>query len=173
MASTVVLGTSHQLQGLQNLSNSVADQDYADLVEQLICLYQIDFILEEASGLGPTPAQRLAESLGPNRYLDIDPHRRDRQKFGIAQETDLPQLIDPGDPSKSREIARWTSLEDHAKREELWLRRILEHQFKNGLVICGFFHTLSFALRLRSAGFETRACHYMPHHKLAVSAVRN
>lgn len=171
MANAVVLGTSHQLQGIQNLSNSVADPDYADLVEQLICSYRIDFIFEEASGLGPTTAQGLAESLGPDCYLDIDPHRRDRPRFGIAQNTDSPQLIDPGDPSKAREIARWARLGDHAKREGLWLQRILERQFKNGLVICGFFHTLSLAFRLQSGGFETKACSYMPHHKLGASAV--
>jgi hypothetical protein len=156
------------LQGIQNLPKSVADPDYKDLVEQLICAHQVDFIFEEASGLGPTTAQGLAQSLGPNRYLDIDPHREERNKFGIAQETDSPQLIDPADPSKSREVARWVSVGEHDKREELWLSTIKEHGFQKGLVICGFFHTLSFALRLRSAGFETEACYYMPHHKLGV-----
>jgi hypothetical protein len=171
MASVVVLGTSHQLQGIQNLPSSIADPDYTDLVAQLICAHRIDSIFEEASGLGPTTAQGLAQSLGPNRYLDIDPPREERHKFGIAQETDSPQLIDPGDPSKSREIARWASVGEHDKREELWLRRVLEHDFANALIICGHFHTLSFAFRLRSAEFETKACHYMPHHKLRVLAV--
>jgi hypothetical protein len=92
MASVIVLGTSHQLIRMLSLANSVRDPDYEDLTEQLICRYQIDFIFEQASGLGPTTAQELAQPISI-RYLDIHPRREERHKFGIAQDTDSPQFI--------------------------------------------------------------------------------
>jgi len=80
-------------------------------------------------------------------------------------------LIDEYACSNSPEVACWLKVEDQAKREALWLCKILEQNFGNGLVICGCPHTLSFAFRLLSAGFETKACYYMPHHKLRVFTV--
>jgi hypothetical protein len=167
---SVVLGTSHQLQGIQDLQGSLCDLDYKDLLEQLIWNHKTDFIFEEASGLGPTTARHLAQQLGRN-YLDIDPNSNERQVYGITQKTDFHQPIDPGNPDKSSEVFWWVIADEHAKREEIWLGKILEAKFDNGLVICGFFHILSFAFRLRSAGFHTRVCYYMPHHKLRLLTV--
>jgi hypothetical protein len=92
VASVIVVGTSHQFIRMLSLANSVRDPDDEDLSEQLICCYQIDFIFEEESGLGPTTAQELAQPMSI-RYLDIHPRREERHNFGIAQDTDSPEFI--------------------------------------------------------------------------------
>ncbi len=156
------------MQGADKGRCNVDDPSYVDLIEQVVSGERIDFIFEETSGLGPTAAERLAQSIwGQNHYLDVDPPRGERQKHGISADTGEFYPIDPCDPEKSKDVAQWENVEEHIKREELWLQRIKDTAFAKALMICGSAHILSFAYRLRSAEFDVKALYYMPHHKLS------
>jgi len=88
MSKTVlVLAVPHQLQGPKFLG-FVADPSYNLLVKSAVLRRGVNFIFEEASGLGPSVAEEIARTLlGPGHYMDIDPSREEREKYGIAKET--------------------------------------------------------------------------------------
>lgn len=170
MTKTVILlGTSHRLQGAERGVANIEDPDYETLVEQLSQTYSVDFVFEEATGLGPTFAQRFTlEKIGPNRYKDIDPSAEGRRKLGISGETGKHYWIgklnfDTGHWGFGREEL----IEAHEKREHLWLPFIREQEFSSALLICGQAHLLSFAFRLKSEGFDVKAYCYMPYALLA------
>jgi hypothetical protein len=164
----VLFGTSHRLQGAVKGRFNVDDPTYAELIERLISEQQIDFILEEATGLGPTTAEKIALChWGQNHYLDVDPSKQERPEHDVKAQTGEVLLLDPEDPQKSKDFAYWEHVEDHIKREELWLRRIQDASFTRALMICGAAHLLSFSFRLRSAALDVKALYYMPHHKLS------
>lgn len=156
-ARVMVIGVSHRLQGSPNYPDGVDDPGYLDMLRTVIFEQSVDFIFEEASGCGRTTAARLADSLKSVRYLDIDPHLAVRQEFGIVKDTGQPF------PDVITDEER---VEEDSKREEYWCKQIAERDFKSGLVICGYLHTLSVAFRLRSAGFGLKFDHYIPHDKL-------
>jgi hypothetical protein len=162
--SIVVLGTYHQITGAENGRLKVDDPDYSTLVESLISSKRLGFIFEEASGLGPTRAQQLASFSDTIGYLDIDPGREERPAFGIGKDT---ADSVPIDPMGSREMAHWHKLEEHDKREELWLQRIGTCTFEKALLICGLNHMLSMSFRLQLAGYEVEALSYEPLRKVA------
>jgi hypothetical protein len=153
-----VLATLHVVQGAEKRAGNVHDPMYVALLRKLMESEGVDFIFEEASGLGPTLAENLAlERLGFLRYLDIDPARGDRADFGIPGNSSEPHMI--GEPPTVA-FANWQVLDVHAKREELWIQRIQQHKFESALVICGLVHLLSFAFRLQSAKFSVQAINY-------------
>lgn len=159
----VILGTSHALQMAENWQDrkyNVDDSVYIELVEHFTTCsgVPVGYIFEEASGRGPTAAERLAEGLHLE-YMDIDPHPDNRHLHGLCRETGQP-LDEPF------ESVRWTFAEKQFKREDFWVQRIREAQFQSAIVICGLAHTLSLAGRLIAAGFEVFAHEYMPHDKL-------
>jgi hypothetical protein len=136
----------------------VYDPMYVTLLNNLMASEGVDFIFEEASGLGPTIAEKLAlEQLAFGHYVDIDPARSERAEFGIPANSSEPLMI--GAPPTVA-FANWQVLDVHAKREELWLRRMKEHRFESALVICGLVHLLSFAFRLQAAQFSVQAINY-------------
>jgi hypothetical protein len=150
-----VLGTSHRVQGSPIFPESVDDPGYTTLVSELIFNERIDFVFEEAGGGGQTTAARLAGS--PEiRYRDIDADPEPISQFGIRQLGTAGEP-DPGDAEL---------VEDHNKREERWCARIVEQDFKSGLVICGYEHTLSISFKLRSAGLDVKCGSYLPYDKL-------
>lgn len=153
-----VLATLHVIQGAEKRLGNVHDPMYVALLNKLIASESVDFIFEEASGLGPTIAEKLSlEELGYGRYLDIDPGRGDRAEFGITASSNEPHMI--GTPPKVG-FANWQILGVHDKREKLWLERIQQHKFESALVICGLVHLLSFAFRLQAANFSVQAIDY-------------
>jgi hypothetical protein len=153
-----VLGTLHALQGAEKRLGNVHDPVYVALLNQLMTSEAVDFIFEEASGLGPTIAEKLAlEKLDFGHYVDLDPARGDRPEFGLPLDSHEPHMI--GAPPKVA-FAHWLILDVHAKREELWIRRIQQSEFKSALVICGLVHLLSFASRLQFAKFSVQAINY-------------
>jgi hypothetical protein len=170
MASIVVLGTDHRLQG-KKFPQHVDDPGYRELLLQLMS--GVDFIFEEASGRHPTTAEELKKELRelaqeqPINYMDIDPGPDERNELGIARNTVHSHLIN------GERLGQYdcVCVEENAKREAVWLCKIFKEKFRNGLVICGLPHTLSFAFKLESVGFETKACCYMPYHKPGVLAV--
>jgi len=118
----------------------------------------VDFIFEEASGLGPTIAEKLATgTLAFGHYVDIDPSRTERPEFGNPPNSSEPHMI--GDPPKVA-FANWQVLDVHARRDELWLQRIRQRQFQSALVICGLVHLLSFAFRLQAAQYSVQGINY-------------
>lgn len=161
----VVLGTSHNIQGAEHAKGNIDDPSYTDLLKKLIYDHSIDFVFEEASGRGPTVAEKLTRARpDSNGYLDVDPSREERRECGIADSGSICHIYD--DPSRSREVYHLEVIQEQQKREELWLQRISEEHFKNGLIVCGYLHTLSFAFRLQTAAFRVKAFSYVPHHKL-------
>src|ERR1700693_3060024 len=90
-----VFGVAHRLQCAEKRSdNNIDDPAYQALVEQM--LKNKDFVFEEASGLGPTLAERLStKKWGSGRYSDIDPSNETRSKHGIAEQTGSYMEIEP------------------------------------------------------------------------------
>jgi hypothetical protein len=153
-----VLATLHVIQGAEKRHGNVHDPMYVGLLNQLLVSEGLDFVFEEASGLGPTVAEKLAlQELGPGHYLDIDPSRNERAEHGIATSSNDPHMI--GTPPKVA-FANWQILGVHLKREELWLKRMQQREFESALVICGLVHLLSFAFRLQAANFSVQAIDY-------------
>jgi hypothetical protein len=153
-----VLATLHVTQGAEKRLGNVHDPMYVALLNKLLVSEGVDFIFEEASGLGPTIAEKLAlDRLAFGHYVDIDPARGERADLGIPVNSSEPNMI--GSPP-SVAFANWQLLEVHAKREELWVKRIQQHRFESALVICGLVHLLSFAFRLQNANFSVQAINY-------------
>lgn len=169
MKTVILLGTAHRLQGAKRGICNIEDPDYATLVDQLSRQYQVDFVFEEASGLGPTFAEKFAlANIGPHRYKDIDPSAADRRKVGIP-ETGKDYRIGkkPNFDTNHWGFGREELIEAHEKREHFWLPLIREQKFIKALMICGQAHLLSFAFRLKSDGIDVKAYSYMPYALLA------
>jgi hypothetical protein len=160
--SVTVLGVLHDLQG-PHFPGYVEDPSYPMLLESL--MREIDCVFEEASGLGPSIAEDLAAShLGAGHYLDVDPPRNERAKYGIPEKT-----TDgcPIDPCNSPDTFAILFVDAQRLREELWIRRIEQHAFKKAIVIVGIGHSLSIAFRLIVAGIVVdQVLAYTPHQKL-------
>jgi hypothetical protein len=153
-----VLATLHVVQGAEKRHGNVYDPMYESLLDKLMISEGVDFIFEEASGLGPTIAEKRAlERLAFGHYVDIDPAKGERSDFGIPAISSEPHMI--GAPP-SVAFANWQILDVHARREDLWLKRMQQHEFQSALVICGLVHLLSFAFRLQSANFSVQAINY-------------
>lgn len=160
----VLLGTIHELQGAEKRSRNVSDPQYQPLLNELIAEHRLDFIFEEASGLGPTTAKRLADALGADRYLDVDPPFEERNTFGIPP-TRTNQSVMLGSPFPDPSTIRFYDkvfYEVHEKREQVWIARIAQQEFNKSLMICGQNHILSIAFRLRAANFDVKAFSYAP-----------
>jgi hypothetical protein len=156
----VILGTTHELQNAEKNPRKIDDPQYRELLELLLAEDGIDFIFEEATGLGPTTAEKLAPR--PNRYLDVDPPRDQRETFGIPENTN--EHIFLGSPVTSPPTAVCAERvfhEVHAIREKFWLQEMMRQDFRKALMICGMNHTLSFAFRLRDANFDVKTITYV------------
>jgi hypothetical protein len=166
--TVILLGTSHRVQGAEKGSSNVEDPDYETLVEQLCRTFSVDFIFEEASGLGPTFAEKFAlEEIGSNRYKDIDPSVEQRKKLGIAPETGKDYRI--GKPNLDTNhwgYGREELIDAQEQREFFWLPFVREQEFSRALLICGQAHLLSFAFRLKDENLDVRAYSYMPYKLL-------
>jgi hypothetical protein len=169
MKTVILLGTAHRLQGAERGSCNIKDRDYETLVDQLWREYSVDFVFEEASGLGPTFAEKFAlANIGPHRYKDIDPSAADRRRLGLAAETGKDYRIGKLNFQTNHwGFSREELIEAHEKREHFWLPFIREQTFTAALAICGQAHLLSFAFRLKSDGFDVKAYSYMPYALLA------
>jgi hypothetical protein len=153
-----VLATLHVVQGAEKRIGNVHDPMYVELLHKLVASEGVDFIFEEASGLGPTIAEKLAlEKLAFGHYVDVDPAKADRLELGIPPISSEPNMI--GSPP-SVSFANWQILDTHLKREELWVRRIRQHTFQSALAIVGLVHLLSFAFRLQAANYSVQAINY-------------
>jgi hypothetical protein len=167
--TVILLGTSHRLQGAKKGRCNIEDPDYGTLIEQVWATFSVDFVFEEASGLGPTFAEKFAlEKIGPNHYKDIDPSAYERKKLGMDSETGKDYRIgtlnfDTGHWGYAREEL----VDVHEKREYLWLPFVRAHEFNRALLVCGQAHLLSFAFRLKGENFAVRAYSYMPYKLLA------
>lgn len=158
-----ILATLHELQGAEKRPGGVSDPMYEALLKQLMAAERIDFVFEEAAGMGPTIAEKLSlERLGPGRYLDVDPGREDRSQFGIALDSHDSYMI--GSPPEVA-FASWQFLDVHKRREEFWVRQMAGREFHSALMVCGLAHVLSFAFRLHAANFSVKALEYANWHR--------
>src|SRR6201998_2021017 len=88
-----VLATLHVIQGAEKRLGNVDDLAYVELLNKLIISEEVDFIFEEASGLGPTIAEKVAlEKLAFGHYVDIDPARDERPDFAILPSSSTPNI---------------------------------------------------------------------------------
>jgi hypothetical protein len=159
----VILGTTHEVQNMEKFWRRVDDPQFRQLLDILLAEDGIDFIFEEATGQGPTTAESLSLTLGTNRYLDVDPPRDERKKFGIPEDTNGHIFL--GSPVASPPTAVCAERvfhEAHARREEHWLRQIMKQDFKKALMVCGQYHALSLAFRLSAANFNVKVVTYAP-----------
>jgi hypothetical protein len=154
----VVLGTNHARQGAAKIEESkkIDDPTYGVLIDKLVSHFSLDCIFEEASGCGPTTASKLQRpGLG---YLDVDPPGNERHRFGIPP--GLPYepfaIYDSGDSRMPEQepFATQKRVATELGRERVWIERINNGKFTNGLLICGATHTFSVALRLEVSGFS-------------------
>jgi hypothetical protein len=157
--SVLVLGVAHELQG-SKFQGYVDDPSHGLLLKS--SMHGVDFVFEEASGLGPSKAEDLAISiLGAGQYVDIDPSLSERSSYGIPEVTAEGHAVAP---MHSTESYCSLLMEAQRIREEVWIQRIKRQTFKKALAIVGIGHSLSIAFRLESAGFviaEIRA--YTPY----------
>jgi hypothetical protein len=163
----IVLGTSHALQMAENRADreyNVDDPLYTKLIQRFTKCFGIpvDSIFEEASGCGPTAAEKLARDLGL-KYVDVDPPPGRRHLYGLCSETGE-SLDEPFD------LVRRTFADRQSDRERFWAERIRKEQFQSALMICGLLHTLSLSEKLISAGFEVFSYCYAPHDRLCHGA---
>jgi len=166
--TVILLGTSHRVQGAEKGLAQLEDLDYEKLVNQLWQTYAVDFVFEEATGLGPTFAEKFTlKKIGPNRYKDIDPSAAGRKKLGIPAETGKHYWIGDLNLDGHWGFSREEFIDVHETREHLWLPCIREQEFTKALLICGQSHLLSFAFRLKGEGFDVKAYSYMPYALLA------
>jgi len=165
----ILLGTAHRLQGAEKGSCNIEDPDYATLIEQLCGSFSVEFVFEEASGLGPTFAERFAtDRIGRNRYKDIDPGAQERKRLGIGDGTSRDYRIGKLNFETSHwGYAREELIDIHEKRERFWLPFIRTQEFSRALLICGQAHLLSFAFRLQAENLDVKAYSYMPFKLLA------
>jgi hypothetical protein len=158
----VVLGTTHEVQNGEKYWRRVDDPHFKTLLDMLVAEDAIDFIFEEATRLGPTTAEKLALTWGPDRYLDVDPPRDERLKFGIPENTNEPIPLGSPFSSPPGVAADRVFHEAHARREEHWLGQIMKEDFQKALMVCGQNHALSFAFRLSSVSFNVKVVTYAP-----------
>jgi hypothetical protein len=150
-----VLGASHSVQGYPMFRGSVLDPAYSAIIKNIIALESIDFIFEEGSGY-QTIAHGIADE-GSILYLDVDPPTLEAHKFGIQDSKGQPFPEDIADEQK---------VEEQSKREPYWCTKIEQAQFRSGLLICGYLHTLSMAIRLFALDLQVTYADYIPHDML-------
>ena len=162
-----MLGVPSELQGLSENERKVPDPGYKKLVEQLFIQHAIDFVFEEAPGILSSYAAKSASSSESFiQYLGVDPHKSDKQKYGLAGESTSPLPLGVHNTVPALDTANIENLELHVKREKHWLSRIQMQEFRSGLMICLPIHVLSFTRRLMEAGFSVQAVDYVPYHVL-------
>ena len=153
-----VLATLHVFQGAEKRPGNDHDPMYVALLNKLMTSEAVDFIFEEASGLGPTIAEKLArEKLAIEHYLDIDPAKGERHEFAIPSNSHEPNMIGTPPSGGVRELA--DSGRARQARNPLDQAH-QQHQFESALMICGLVHLLSFAFRLQEAKFSVQAIDY-------------
>jgi hypothetical protein len=160
-----VLGTFHTIQGAEKRTEpkNIHDPAFETLIDAFFEVYGVDYVFEEASELGPTIASKAAASRGVG-YTDVDPHVDNRSKFGLAANTgEAFTACIPG----ATNTPNWGEVfQEHvtpqADREKHWVKQISSQTFADGLVICGFLHTLSLANRLHENGIDVTALTYSP-----------
>jgi hypothetical protein len=155
----ILVGTDHKLQGAGQRAGNIEDPLYLELIKRLGQLMglQVDTIFEEASGLGPTTAEKLSIQSGM-KYHDVDPHVDKRYIHGLSRDTG--EWLN--EPFSS---VLWTKHEAQLRREDFWTKKISSQPFQVALMICGSLHTLSLAGKLSDAGFEVYAHCYVPYDK--------
>lgn len=124
------------------------DSAFNGRLRDLIQDHQVDFILEEATGLpAKSCVERLADNLGIS-WANID--------LTVEERQDVP------DSALTSVYDTLQDLKLHSHRESAWVTKISEKQFKSGLLIVGLCHVLSIGEKLRALNFEVEAHVYDP-----------
>ena len=124
------------------------DSNFNQRLRELIRDYQIDCILEEATGL---PAKSCVELLADEisiRWVNID--------LTVEQRKMVPDSALTG---------MYDTLQDltlHSTRENAWVARVSEIVVNSGLLIVGLCHVLSVGEKVRTLDFEVEAHIYNP-----------
>lgn len=164
MTRLVVLGTSHWLQGAR-LESNIDDPSYRKLVIKLISDELIDYIFEEACGLGPTIASAVAKEKSIP-YMDIQPSRHELGELDLPTDDGTVFIpIDDGVADGPHDLYWAEFPRRHVIKEQFWVEKIRRQDFACALLVCGYLHALSLSFRLL-ADFSVSCFCYLPYHKL-------
>jgi hypothetical protein len=143
MRKLCVFATHHEFQ-----VDSPMDSAFDGLLRQLIQDYQVECILEEATGL---PAKSCVELLADElciRWANIDLTPEQRK---LVPESALTSGYDTVQ-----------DLTLHSQRERAWVEKASEMVVNSGLVIVGLCHVFSLSQKLSRLDFEIEAHIYDP-----------
>jgi hypothetical protein len=143
MRKISIFGVHHKYQ-CESPVNNYFRQHLCELAEN----HQVDFVLEEASGLPPKSCvEVLADTLGiPWKNVDLNPEER-----SLVGDAAIDSLYDTFQDLNFNECREWT-----------WAVRASAAVVDSGLLVCGLCHVFSLAERLRCLGFEVEAHVYSP-----------
>jgi hypothetical protein len=146
MPLVTIIGLNHELQWKD------ATGDLQRLLADRIANTSVDLIVEEASGLPTTVAQRLA--LGQNKpWMNMDLDKAERILAGIKEELDK-RPFEPIDPSANAGGRYQYLPRADGIRETEWVRRILRLRVKALICLCGFIHVGPFTKKLEENGYN-------------------
>jgi hypothetical protein len=135
----VVMGTDHRMQhsesGLEALIRAFLQLRYIE---------PLHGIAEEYSdNIGESIAQRIVKEQDGLRWYNVDMTKEEKQAAGILEE----QCARPA--SKDGVVFR---LPSDDVREDAWVDKLLNFGSGTTLVICGYLHCQSLAVKLRHKG---------------------
>ncbi|HXX17959.1 MAG TPA: hypothetical protein VEJ46_01015 [Candidatus Acidoferrum sp.] len=139
----VIFGVHHKYQ-TETPINPFFRQHLCDLVNE----HQVDFILEEGTGLPPKSCvEVLADTLAIH-WKNVDLSRDQRELVGDGAESSIHDTFQ--------------DLNLHECREWVWAVRTSATVIDSGLIVCGICHVLSLADKLRWIGFAVEGHVYTP-----------
>jgi hypothetical protein len=144
MPLVTIIGLNHELQWKD------ATGDLQRLLTERIENTSVDLIVEEASGLPTTVAQRLA--LGQNKpWLNMDLNKAERILAGIKEELDERPFV-PLDPYANAGCRYQYLPRADGIRETEWVTRILRLRVNALICLCGFLHVGPLTKKLEENG---------------------
>jgi hypothetical protein len=155
MMQVYVVGTDHNFQkGHESYKEAAAE--FRQYIIDVCSLTHVKAIGEEMSrevlaeaGVEKSTCEMLANELGLKHCL-CDPDKAARQALGIRQENDI--RLEGFRKNWKLKIIQKRILEEHRKREEIWLGQVEAFQNYPVLFVCGANHIKSFSSLLRSKG---------------------
>ena len=164
-----IVGTSHHYQfgaGTSFGDDYCTEENQSAFVDML----RILAVTLEAKILAEELNQQALEEVGKNtsvlqlvakglaiQHMFCDPDRGERVKLGIKSENEIRITAFPKRLSEA--VVKKLEAESIKRREQEWLRRLVEAKSKNILFICGANHISTFVQLALGAGFKCRVAH--------------
>lgn len=164
-----IVGTGHHFQFGAGVSfghdhcTEANQSSFAEMLRNLTMACRADILAEELNqqalaemGRTASVVQLVATELAIP-HLFCEPDRAERIVLGIMDENEIRISAFP----KSVEEATVQTLvaESWRRREEEWLRRLIELKSKNIVFVCGACHVSTFVSLAMEQGFECQVAH--------------